>query len=118
MKYKFCSFRINVTKYNVAFATKEGFYWKLDRATGDPLQAYNCYTRGEGVGEVPHVLEVLWLEKRQGSLTFRHFIMVVQSPLLFRAVGRNGEVTFPRGSTIRSPPIVPTSLLVSDNAQS
>jgi len=24
MKYKFCSIRINVTKYEIAFATKEG----------------------------------------------------------------------------------------------
>jgi len=25
MKYKFCNIRINVTKYDVTFATKEGF---------------------------------------------------------------------------------------------
>jgi len=33
----------------------------------------------------------------------RHVIVVVQSPLLYRVVGRNGEATFPRGTTIRSP---------------
>jgi len=38
--------------------------------------------------------------------TSRLIIVVVQSPLLFRVVGRNGEATFMRGPTIRSPPIV------------
>jgi len=38
--------------------------------------------------------------------TFRRLILVVQSPLLFQAIGRNSEAIFPRGLTIQSPPIV------------
>jgi len=34
------------------------------------------------------------------------FIVVVQSPLLLRVVGRNGDATFSRDPTIRLPPIV------------
>jgi len=37
--------------------------------------------------------------------TSRRLIVVVQSPILFRAVGRNGEATFPNGPIIRSLPI-------------
>jgi len=43
-----------------------------------------------------------------GTPTSCSLIVVVQSPFLYRAIGRNGEVIFPRGPTIRSLPIVRT----------
>jgi len=41
-----------------------------------------------------------------GNPTSRRYIVSVQSPLLFRVVGRNGKTNFPKGLTIWSQPIV------------
>jgi len=49
---------------------------------------------------------VVTLTRVETAPTSRHLIVVVQSPLLFRVVSRNGEATFPRGPSIRSPTIV------------
>jgi len=44
-----------------------------------------------------------WLKRSVTPAPMSHrFIVVVQSPLFCRVMGRNGEATFPRGPTIRS----------------
>jgi len=43
------------------------------------------------------------LDPAVNPATCRWFIVVVQSPLLYQVVCRNGEANFPRGPTIRLP---------------